>query len=166
MKKLALAVALAALAAAPLAARAGVLVEVSAGSGARVDPSPVERIPTNLMVAPGFGLGPVKLQVGLLGNLGDVKDSKFDLALRPMVTLKPPVFPMYLRGILAVNGLVEGPTEVDWGAALGTSFGLFGLGAFLEAGVLPQDLEVEIAPGVEETQRFWLVEGRLGLYWD
>jgi len=149
-----------ALAAAP--ARADVVFELSLGSGARIDPKPTERIATNIMLAGGFSFaGMLKLELGLLGNLGDVQDSEFDLSLRPMVVISPPLFPLYLRGILAVNGLVDGPTDVAYGAALGLSFGLFGIGAFIEAGYLPQDLKV----GDEEV-RVKLIEGRIGGYWE
>lgn len=156
----------AAVAAAPSPARADVVFELSVGSGARVDPKPTERIATNVMLAGGFSFaGMLKLELGLLGDLGDVQDSKFDLSLRPMVVLSPPLFPLYVRGILAVNGLVDGPTDVGWGAALGVSFGLFGIGVFLEAGYLPQDVEVD-GPSGKETVRMKLVEGRIGGYWD
>jgi hypothetical protein len=169
MKKLARALLAAlALAAAPTAAHAGVVFELSAGSGVRVDPKPTERIPTNVMLASGFSFaGMLKLEVGLLGNLADVEDSKFDLALRPMVVISPPLIPLYARGIFAVNGLVEGPTRIAYGGALGLSFGLFGVGVFLEAGYLPQDLDLDLdGDGVKEKTRVKLVEGRLGAYWD
>lgn len=157
-----------ALAAAPSAAHAGVVFELSAGSGVRVDPKPTERIPTNVMLASGFSFaGMLKLELGLLGNLGDVEDSKFDLALRPMIVISPPIIPLYARGIFAVNGLVEGPTRVAWGGALGVSFGLFGLGVFLEAGYLPQDIDIpDPTTGKDVKTRVQLVEGRLGAYWD
>lgn len=167
MKKLATAFAAAVLLAAPAAAHAGVVYELSAGSGARIDPSPKERIPTNVMLASGFSFaGMLKLELGLVGNLSDVKDSKFDLALRPMVVVSPPLFPLYARGIFAVNGLVEGPTRIAYGGALGLSFGLFGIGVFLEAGYLPQDMDLVDATGKKVKTRVKLVEGRLGAYWD
>jgi hypothetical protein len=152
----------AALAAAPTAARADVLFELSLGSGARIDPKPTERIATNIMLASGFSFaGMLKLELGLLGNLGDVQNSKFDLSLRPMVVISPPLFPLYLRGIFAVNGLVDGPTEVAYGGALGLSFGLFGIGVFIEAGYLPQDMDI-----AGKKTRVKLVEGRIGGYWE
>lgn len=166
MRRLALA-ALAALSlATPAAARAGGVFELSAGSGARIDPSPVERIPTNVMLAGGYSFaGIVKLELGVLGNLADVKHSEFDLQLRPMLVLSPPVIPLYARAIGTYSGLVNGPKKFQVGGALGVSFGLFGVGAFLEAGALPSTVEVSTPAGkVEKT--WWLGEGRLGVYFD
>jgi hypothetical protein len=149
-----------ALLALPAAARAGAILEGSVGSGVRLNPSPVERIPTNLMLAGGYSFGIVKLELGLLGDLADVKHSKFDLDLRPMVVLKPPLLPIYLRGILGVSGLVEGPAAVSYGAALGSRIGL-GIGAFLEAGALSRKAKIG---GLDKDT--WIAEGRLGFYWD
>jgi hypothetical protein len=119
------------------------------------------------MLASGFSFaGMLKLELGLLGNLGDVQNSKFDLALRPMIVISPPLIPLYIRGIFAVNGLVEGPTRIAYGGALGLSFGLFGIGVFLEAGYLPQDIDIPDETGKDVKTRVKLVEGRLGAYWD
>jgi hypothetical protein len=151
-----------ALLAGPAVAKAGVVVEVSAGSGFVYDPGPIARIPTNVMIAPGVSFAKMlRLELGLLGNLGDVKASKFDLDLRPMVVLKPPMFPLYLRGILGVTNLIDGPKKLTYGGALGMDFGLFGLGAFLEAGIVPR--VVEVAGGDQTIKIF---EGRIGAYWD
>jgi hypothetical protein len=163
----ALLAALALAAAAPSTAEAGVVFELSLGSGARIDPEPQERIPTNIMLATGFSFASMlRLELGLIGYLSDVQDSKFDMSLRPMIVVAPPLLPLYVRGIFAVNGLVEGPTSVGWGAALGLSFGMFGIGGFIEAGYLPQDREVEQADGSKKEIRETLVEGRIGAYWD
>lgn len=116
MKKLILSAAALALLLGPAAASAGVVVELSAGSGLRYDPSPAERTPTNLMIAPGVSVaGILKLELGLLGNLGDVKGSKFDLDLRPMIVVSPPFFPLYARGIFAVTNLTNGPQKIQYG---------------------------------------------------
>jgi hypothetical protein len=161
MKRTALAFALA-LSLAPAAARAVPLLELSVGSGFRYSPSPTERIPTNLMLTGGLSPLPMlKLELGVVGNLSDVKGSKFDLDLRPMVVLAPPVIPFYLRGILGVSGLVEGPAALNYGGALGFRVGALGLGGFLEAGVLSR--RVKIADRKED---IWVAEGRLGAYWD
>ena len=153
----------------PAAARAGALFEVSAGSGFKYDPSPTERTPTNLMLAPGYSFaGMVKLELGLVGNLADVKGSKFDLDLRPMVVISPPVIPVYVRGIFAVTNLTasDGPRKIQYGGALGTSFGALGFGAFLEAGLVPRVVQVVDATGAKSDKTLWLAEGRLGVYWD
>jgi len=152
-----------ALLAGPAVAKAGLVVEVSAGSGFVYDPGPIARIPTNVMIAPGVSFAKMlRLELGLLGNLGDVKASKFDLDLRPMVVLRPPMFPLYLRGILGVTNLIDGPQKLTYGGALGVDFGLFGLGAFLEAGIVPRVVEV---PGAGD-QTIKIFEGRIGAYWD
>jgi hypothetical protein len=146
----------------PASARAGGLFEASVGSGVRWDPSPTERIPTNVMLTGGYSFaGMLKLELGVVGNLGDVKHSKFDLDLRPMVVVAPPVLPIYLRGILGVSGLVEGPQALNYGGALGLRVGLLGVGAFLEAGALSRRIKV----GTEKKDA-WMAEGRLGVYFD
>lgn len=150
-----------ALLAAPAAARAGTVFELSAGSGFRWDPSPTERIPTNVMLAAGYSIPMLKLELGALANLADVEHSEFDLELRPMLVVKPPLFPVYARGFVGVSGLVEKPTAVTYGAALGCRLGALGVGAFAEAGALRR--RVEIAGHDEDT---WVAEGRLGIYWD
>ncbi len=146
----------------PAVARAGTIIEGSVGSGFRWDPSPVERIPTNVMLAAGYSFASVlKLELGVVGNLADVKHSKFDLDLRPMIVLKPPVLPFYVRGILGVSGLVEGPAALNYGGALGVRLGLLGVGAFLEAGALSRRVKFN-----GENKDSWVAEGRLGVYWD
>lgn len=145
----------------PGAARAGTVFELSAGSGFRWDPSPVERIPTNVMAAIGYSMPVFKLELGVLGNLADVKDTEFDLELRPMLVVKPPVIPFYARAIAGVSGLVEKPTAFTYGAAVGVRLGALGLGAFVEAGALAKRLEID-----GEKQDVWIAEGRLGVYWD
>lgn len=128
---------------------------------------PVERIPTNLMIAPGVSVaGMLKLELGVLGNLGDVKGSKFDVDLRPMVVIAPPLFPMYGRAIFAVTDLANGPRKIQYGGALGVSFGALGFGGFVEAGLLPRVVEVTDATGAKSDKTYWLAEGRVGVYWD
>lgn len=167
MKRLILSAAALALLLGPAAASAGTVIEVSAGSGFRYDPSPTERIPTNLMIAPGFSFaGMLKLELGVVGNLGDVKGSKFDVDLRPMLVISPPLFPLYARAIFAVTDLGNGPRKIQYGGALGVSFGALGFGAFLEAGLLPRVVEVTDAAGNKSDKTYWIAEGRLGAYWD
>ena len=146
----------------PASVRAGSVFEASAGSGVRWVPSPVVRIPTNLMLTGGYSFaGTLKLELGVVGDLSDVKNSKFDLDLRPMVVLSPPVLPVYLRGIFGVAGLVAGPEALNYGGALGVRLGAFGKGAFLEAGALSKKIKV----GTEHKDA-WIAEGRLGIYFD
>lgn len=146
----------------PIAARAGGLFEGSVGSGLRWDPEPTERVPTTVMLAAGFSFPVVKLELGALANLADVEDAKFDIDLRPMIVVKPPLFPLYFRGILSYGNLIEGPKTFGYGAALGVRIGPpIGVGAFLEAGALTKKVKV----GDVEND-VWFAEGRLGVYWD
>jgi hypothetical protein len=147
----------------PVSARAGGLLEGSIGTGLRWDPSPTERIPTNVMLTVGYSLPVLKLELGALANLGDVEDQEFDIDLRPMLVFKPPVFPLYLRAILSYGNLIEGPKTFGYGGAVGMRFGppVGGIGAFLEAGAITKKIEIA---GDEES--IWFAEARLGVYWD
>ena len=174
MRNLLLALFAAAVAALPLSSRAAPLVEISGGVGSQLQPS-VERAPTNLMVAPGWGLaGFVKLELGVAAALGDVRNAKADVELRPMVVVSPPLFPLYARGILAVQNLVNGPTQLAYGGALGLSFGipLTGFGVFAEVGALPRNVKVDAATGAPvfgaataptRDEFRWFAEGRAGV---
>ena len=156
MKKLAVLFYAAALLAVPRIARAGAIVEGSLGLGWQTNPT-VERMPTNIMIAPGYTFADdiLRAQLGLVGDLGDVENSKFDLELRPMLVVKPPVFPLYLRGILAFTNLVHSPVHVAYGGAAGLEFGALGVAFFIEAGALPRTIE---------NQMIWVAEGRAGLH--
>jgi hypothetical protein len=136
-------------------AEAGLVIEGSVGKGYKVD-SPRAWQPTNIMVAPGYHfLGILRAQLGLVGDLGDVQNSKFDLQLRPMIGVYPPILPIYARAILAFQNLLN-DTKVAFGVAGGLKIELpiIGLGIFAEAGFLPR---------FSPTQT--IVEGRLGGYW-
>jgi hypothetical protein len=139
-------------------AQAGWVIEGSVGKGGRVnDPRGWE--PTNVMFAPGYQiLGILRPQLGIVGDLGDVKNSKFDLQLRPMIGIYPPILPLYARAIFAFQNLVHGPRHTAIGGAVGLKLGLpfIGLGIFAEAGVLPRF--------VSSTTQM-VVEGRLGAFW-
>jgi hypothetical protein len=136
------------------AARAGWGLEASLGKGAQVSPSPVAATQTNLMLAPGYGLlGLLRLELGIVGDLPDIKNSEFNLQLRPMVVIAPPIFPLYGRAIFAVTNLLEGKTTIAYGAAAGVKFGLGPVGVFAEAGLLPRSIDSKLS---------WVVEGRVG----
>lgn len=139
-------------------AQAGWVIEGSVGKGGRVN-EPRGWEPTNVMAAPGYQfLGFIRLQLGLVGALGDVKNSKFDLQLRPMVGLYPPVIPIYARAIFVFEELVHRPVHYAVGGAVGLKIGLpfIGVGVFAEAAALPRFVE-------SKTQ--FVVEGRLGAFW-
>lgn len=166
MKKTLLALAAAALLAGPAVARAGFMLEGSVGSGVRTSPTPVERIPTNVMLAPGYSLaGILRLQLGVLGNMSDAKNSKFELDLRPMVTVSPPLFPLYLRGVFAVTNLNRSPVKYQYGGALGLRIGVLGVGGFVEAGYVPRIVQISTPTGTTD-KTYKIVEGRVGVYWD
>jgi hypothetical protein len=141
------------------AARAGWIVEGSVGKGVKVSPSPVKATQTNLMLAPGYTLLDIlRFEVGLVGDLPDLQASKFDLQVRPMIVVAPPIFPLYGRAIFAVTNILNGKTTVAYGAAAGIKFGLGPVGVFAEAGVLPRSVSPPIGP----SQINWVIEGRLG----
>jgi hypothetical protein len=142
------------LAAAP-AAKAGIIVEGSVGKGAKLGPSPVKAEQTNIMIAPGVTFPFLRLELGFAWDTPDLKDSKSNLELRPMVVIAPPILPLYGRVVFAVTNLIEGKTTVAYGGALGLSFGLGPIGIFAEAGLLPRSRASQIN---------WVVEGRLGAY--
>jgi len=146
---------------APLSARAGLVFEGSAGSGLTLSPHSGDRIPTNVMLTGGYSFPIVKLELGVVGNLADVEHSKFDLDLRPMLVVKPPLLPVYARAIVGVSGLVEGPSSFNYGGALGLRIGALGVGAFVEAGALSKRIKVN-----DKNKDAWYAEGRLGIYWD
>jgi hypothetical protein len=140
----------------PRAAHAGAIVEASLGKGAEVTPN-TKAQPLNLMVAPGISFSILRLQLGLVADIPDVKNSKFDIGLRPMLTLSPPILPLYARLVVAINNLTEaGATKrsVAYGGAVGVSFGVAGIGIFAEAGLLPRSIL---------EQFHWIVEGRAGV---
>lgn len=143
---------------APTSAQAGWVIEGSVGKGAQVSPSPVKAESTNVMVAPGYHLfSLLRLQLGLVGDLGDIEGRSFDLQVRPMIGIYPPLFPLYGRLIFAMQGLLDDP-HIAVGGAAGLKLGIpmTGLGVFAEVGVLPRF--------VDSTTQV-LLEGRLGAYW-
>ncbi len=155
--------------ASPAAARAGMLFEASVGSGVRAGIGSAERIPTNVMATVGYGFADMlKLEVGALANLGDAKSSfstggsKFDVDVRGMVVVSPPLFPLYLRGIAGVTSLKTKPAKFTYGGALGAGFGLFGVGAFVEAGAMQHTYEIATPVGTVSKDG-WQIEGRLGI---
>jgi hypothetical protein len=159
MRKLGLAVAVVVLWAAPRAASAGPLVEGSLGLGwIGTSPGFDTRMPVNIMVAPGYGLldDLLKIQLGVgASGFGDVSGDKFRLQLRPMVTLKPPLFPAYIRGIVAFLDVTDSSTrQTAFGGAAGVTFGLAAIGIFAEVGALTYSAA---------SQSFWILEGRAGL---
>lgn len=142
-------------------AHAGFVIEGSVGKGITLNQGAGDATATNVMLAPGYELlGLVRLQLGLVGQLADVEQSKFDLQLRPMIGFYPPILPIYGRLIFAVTNLLgeNGDTKVATGGAVGLKFGIpmTPLGVFAEAGVLPF---FDVA-----NSTLWVLEGRLGAF--
>jgi hypothetical protein len=137
------------------AARAGLIVEGSLGKGASLSPSPVRALPTNIMIAPGITfLSILRAELGFVWALPDVQPHKSEVELRPMLTLAPPVLPLFGRLIFGFTNLVDGPRKVAIGASGGLKFGVGPVGLFAEVGVLPRSFNTTVA---------WVLEGRAGV---
>jgi hypothetical protein len=157
--------------ASPAAARAsGFLFEASVGSGLRAGIGSTERIPTNLMATVGYGFADMlKLEVGALASLGDVKasyaagGSTLDFELRPMIVLAPPILPFYIRGIAGVASLKVKPVTFTYGAAVGVGFGLFGVGLFGEVGAMQHRYQIALPVGGTVGKDSWQIEARVGI---
>lgn len=185
MRKFLVAAALTAMTLLPAAARAGFLLEASVGKGLQASPKPVDGVSrweqTNLEIAPGYApslpvLSMFRLQLGIVADLGDKTGTKSNLELRPMLSLVPPVLPLYGRLIMGVNNLFDrdgAKREVLFGGAVGVRVGLPGigfvpaLGIFAEVGALPRKRDVvDTSTLSTDSKLAWIVEGRAGAYID
>ncbi len=183
MRKFVVAATLTALTLVPAAARAGFLVDASLGKGYQTAPTPRGWEQLNLEIAPGYApslpvLSMFQLQLGIVTDFADKAGSKTNLELRPMISIVPPVFPLYGRVIFGVNNLFDrgGKREIVYGGALGLRIGIPGIGfvpafgVFAEAGLIPRkrDFAETTAGGAITTDsKFaWIVEGRVGAYLD
>jgi hypothetical protein len=176
MRKFLVAATFTALILVPAAARAGFILEASAGKGYQVT-SPRDWTQSNLMLAPGFAsslpvLSMLKFQLGIAADFADKSGTSTDLELRPMISLVPPILPLYGRLILVFNNLLErtGKRELAYGGAVGARIGLPSIGfvpsfgVFGEVGALPRSHEYGTESGGTESKMFWIVEARLGAY--
>jgi hypothetical protein len=166
MRKLVLAAVLSSTLLLPAVSQAGWVVEGSLGKGGQVSsPRAWERI--NFMVAPGVSiLSILRLQLGIVGDFADTSGSKTDLELRPMVTIVPPILPIYGRAIFAIANLAGSggaKREFAYGAAGGVRFGLGPVGIFGEVGVLPRSRDLPSGTGTS-SKFVWIIEGRVGAY--
>lgn len=183
MRKFLVAAALTAITLLPAAARAGFLLEASLGKGMQASPKPVDGVsrwePTNIEIAPGYApslpvLSMFRLQLGIVADFGDKAGTKSNLELRPMLSLVPPVLPLYGRIIFGVNNLFDrdgAKREVLYGGAVGVRIGLPGiafvpaLGIFAEVGALPRKRDVVNTSTLAiDSKLAWIVEGRAGAY--
>ncbi len=181
MRKFLVAVTLSTMFLIPAAARAGFLVEASLGQGYMASPTPREWERLNLEVAPGYApslpvLSMFRLQLGIVTDFGNKAGTKTDMELRPMLSVVPPLFPLYGRVIFVVNNLLEqGGTkrDVQYGAALGARIGLPSIGiipsmgVFAEVGALPGKRDfVDSTTLTTSSKTAWVLEGRVGAYLD
>ncbi len=140
MRTLALPILAAALVAAPRQASAGFFLEGSLGIPWHTNPS-LYREPTNVLLTPGFEVVWVSVELGVLADFAQFNQSS-TWSLRPMVGLRPPVFPLYGKLIFDIHDL-SGGTVTSVGGALGTGFSLLGLGVFLEGDYIPRKVAGE-----------------------
>jgi len=161
----------------PTAARAGLLLEASYGKGYQASPSPRFWEQSNIELAPGYApslpvLSMLRLQLGVVMDVADGSAAnKTNLELRPMLSLVPPILPIYGRVIFVVNNLLKGKTEIAYGAAVGARIGIpsVGLvpamGVFAEVGALPRKRDIpDTTAGTTSSKFAWIVEGRVGAY--
>jgi hypothetical protein len=160
MRKLLFALAFTLAVAAPLAARADIIVEGSAGTGYTFSPSEFKgRTPTSLMIAPGFSFAFIHLQLGFDGILGDTDNSESTIRYRPMITLSPPIIPLYGRVIFAFTHPFDSDKRTtQYGGALGVSFGLPVVVASIHVFG-----ELALLPFSKFDQTFWMGEARAGV---
>ena len=181
MRKFLVAATLCTLILVPTAARAGFLVEASLGKGYQASPSTQvgdskwEQL--NLNIAPGYApslpvLSWFHLQLGIVTDFGDKAGTKTNLELRPMLSLIPPILPLYGRVMFLVNNVFDrggAKREKAFGAAVGVRIGTPSIGAvpamgiFAEVGALPRSRE--FPDGLGTTSKVaWILEGRVGAY--
>jgi hypothetical protein len=177
MRKFFMAAILTTIVLAPAAARAGFVLEASYGKGYQVSPTPRGWEQSNIELSPGYApslpvLSMLRFQLGIVMDVADGSAAnKTNLQLRPMVSLVPPILPIYGRVIFVVNNLLKGKTEVAYGAAVGAKIGipsitiLPGVGVFAEVGALPRFREFANSTATGTESKFaWVVEGRVGAY--
>jgi hypothetical protein len=181
MRKFLVAATLTAMIFIPAAARAGFLVEASLGKGYQTAPTPRGWEQTNLNIAPGYApslpvLSMFRLQLGIVTDFGDKAGTDTNLELRPMISIVPPLLPIYGRVIFLVNNLFDrngAKREIAYGAAAGVRIGtpaigvMPAIGVFAEVGLLPRDRVFPDSTGIGTTSKIaWVAEGRVGAYLD
>jgi hypothetical protein len=182
MRKFLVAATLTAMILIPAAARAGFLVEASLGKGYQTAPTPRGWEQTNLNIAPGYApslpvLSMLRLQLGLVTDFGDgSRPAKTNLELRPMLSIVPPILPIYGRLIFLVNNIFdrgsESKREIAYGAAVGVRVGtpsvgvMPAIGVFAEVGLLPRNRDFVDSTGATSSKIAWVAEGRVGAYLD
>jgi len=111
---------------------------LSAGTGWQGS-QPRGRIPTNLMVSPGIEIyhQMLRLDIGLVADLGDIEGRQFNIEVRPSLVLELPVVPIYFRVTAGLAGLLHGPVAVALGPSIGVRGGLGFVSILGEIGYIP-----------------------------
>jgi len=175
MRKFLVAVTLSTMFLLPAAARAGFLVEASLGKGYQAAPTPRGWEQLNLEIAPGYApslpvLSMFQLQLGIVTDFADKAGSSTNMELRPMLSLVPPILPIYGRIIFEISNILGRSgekREVAYGAAVGARIGtpsigiVPAMGVFAEVGALPRSRDFGT-----ESKTVWVFEGRAGAYLD
>jgi hypothetical protein len=179
MRKFLVAATFTAMIMAPAAARAGFLLEASLGKGYQASPAPRGWEQLNLEIAPGYApslpvLSMIHLQLGIVMDIADKSGSSTNMELRPMVSLVPPILPLYGRVIFLVSNLLGrdgAKREIAYGAAVGARIGtpsigpVPAMGIFAEVGALPRSREfANSATTGTESKIAWVLEPRVGAY--
>jgi len=171
MRKLLMAATLTTMILVPAAASAGLVLEASYGKGYQVSPTPRFWEQSNIELSPGYApslpvLSMLRLQLGIVMDVADGSAAnKTNLQLRPMVSLVPPILPLYGRLVFVVDNLLKGKTEYAYGGVLGAKIGipaitiLPAVGVFAEVGYLPR--KRDFGDGSKFAS---VVEGRVGAY--
>lgn len=115
----------------------GFVVSGSVGRGIQVSPS-VASEPWNVMITPGYGFleDLLRIELGIAATFPDIAARNYDLQLRPMLMINPPVIPLYFKVITAVGNLTTSP-DFHFGGALGLGFSLLNFSVFVEGGYIP-----------------------------
>jgi hypothetical protein len=180
MRKFLVAVTLTTMILVPAAARAGFLLEASLGKGYQASPAPRGWEQLNLEIAPGYApslpvLSMIHLQLGIVMDIADKSGSSTNMELRPMVSLVPPILPLYGRVIFLISNLLGrdgAKREIAYGAAVGARIGtpsigpVPAMGVFAEVGALPRSREfvADAKVGTTTSKFAWVIEPRVGAY--
>jgi hypothetical protein len=179
MRKFLVAVTLTTMILVPAAARAGFLLEASLGKGYQASPAPRGWEQLNLEIAPGYApslpvLSMIHLQLGIVMDIADKSGSSTNMELRPMVSLVPPILPLYGRVIFLISNLLGrdgAKREIAYGAAVGARIGtpsigpVPAMGVFAEVGALPRSRDLPNSTNTGTESKFaWVIEPRVGAY--
>lgn len=128
---------------------------VSLGEGVRFDDGTARRLPVSIEFLPSIQPIPwIKVDLGFLGTLEDLRHEGRDFLLRPGVRVTPPFLPVYLRVAVPLRTT----HSFDWGflvgagASIGVSIiSIFGEidASFTEEGEWDRSVPLDFRLGVE-----------------